>query len=222
MSDLSEECEWFLVFEEVFKELNDKKLAPIRRVADEKFLLFSIKLIGFFVCPDCNNRWNSTNSQVKFSYRIVTKHRRGEVRICKRFGTKCRTCYRSDRKTPFRIPRIDNDHKLYAMECLHRLVCYYFYGIDEERPTIEYKGSGEHFAEGCEACECGECRANPLFRGVLIDKNVSFNASFSDDNPRPIVWRLYFGDDKQCFQPTFEDNFKKEVSLRRQQPPPGE
>ena len=155
MFEHSEEYEWYVAFEEVFKELNTKQLASTRTVADEKILLFSIKLIGYFVCRGCGKRWNSMNSQVKFSYMIVPKHSRGELRICKQFGEKCRFCIEFNPFVQFSIPRIDNDHKLYAMECLYRLVNLKFYGVNLERPTAEFKGSGVHFEAGCEACAFG-------------------------------------------------------------------
>ena len=204
--DCQEHFEWFLCFQEVFKDLDELPLAVSRTVANEKNLLWSVKLVGYHKCHTCGESFASVNSQVAFRYRVVPKHKRGEVRLVKQYGQMCKKCHAME----FITPTINNDDKLYAMECLCVLVQFYFYGVDKEKParTIARAG-GSHFEAGCEACHCGVCRSNPLFRGILVANNGQNYESIKDDNPRIVKWKMYFGDNPEFFTPSFEQGFEK-------------
>ena len=213
MSQPSENHEWFLCFQEVFSELENELLAPVRSVADGKFLIWSVKCVGYHKCGVCDVNFTSANSQVKFQYRVVPKHRRGEVRILKQYGQMCRKCHNME----YNIPRIDNNDKLYAMELLLTIVLSYFYNRNKDKPIrkLDLPLSGKHFEAGCEACACGDCRLNPHFRGTLIDNQKEKYESREDNNPKSLTWRLYFGDETEFFQPTFEDGIRDSIATNR-------
>ena len=202
MSDISEQIDWFLRFIEVFEALKGKRLAHTRAVVDNKKLKWSTKLFGTHECHKCEHVFSSANCQVEFHYRLVPRYERGELRVYKQFGQRCRKC----EDMAYIIPKIDPDDKLFAMECLLVKIKKFFYDESHDMPTRKYRppGHGSHHSEGCEACLYGVCRANPLFQGVLVDQSV-FPRPPADNNPRVVDWKLYFGCDKEAFELSFED-----------------
>ena len=202
MVDTTEQIDWFFCFHQTFEKLNQEKLAQARVVVDNKVLKWSTKLVGYYHCSLCQQTFSSVNSQVEFHYRIVPKHRRGEMRVFKQYGQMCRKCQGMD----YIVPKIDPDDKLYAMECLLVKVMYFFYNehLDMPERRKSPQGQGEHHVQGCEACSLRVCRCNPKFKGIMVDQSI-FPRPPADENPRVIEWKIYFGNSCHPFELSFED-----------------